>query len=174
MSCFGLIQRCSWPQHGREVSIRMFLFSRENCWKKRGLYIIPTKFGISFTLPFLNQVIALSNCVYLRWTGTPFPPCLQHCKGNFVVTGDRAYWRNSLLFKWKLNLHSPICPVGHGQWDSEIWDQPLVLTFPYYRTGESYSIFLVLFLHLQGEDRYLNKRNREKHMKTCCNYWCAI
>uniref|UniRef100_A0A2I3H9A7 Xanthine dehydrogenase n=1 Tax=Nomascus leucogenys TaxID=61853 RepID=A0A2I3H9A7_NOMLE len=34
-------------------------FSRENCWKKRGLCIIPTKFGISFTLPFLNQAGAL-------------------------------------------------------------------------------------------------------------------
>lgn len=34
-------------------------FNRENCWKKRGLCIIPTKFGISFTLPFLNQGGAL-------------------------------------------------------------------------------------------------------------------
>ncbi|EPY82416.1 xanthine dehydrogenase/oxidase [Camelus ferus] len=34
-------------------------FNRENCWKKRGLCIIPTKFGISFTVPFLNQGGAL-------------------------------------------------------------------------------------------------------------------
>ncbi|ERE67785.1 xanthine dehydrogenase/oxidase-like protein [Cricetulus griseus] len=34
-------------------------FNKENCWKKRGLCIIPTKFGISFTLPFLNQGGAL-------------------------------------------------------------------------------------------------------------------
>ncbi|XP_075392187.1 xanthine dehydrogenase/oxidase [Tenrec ecaudatus] len=34
-------------------------FNKENCWKKRGLCIIPTKFGISFTLPFLNQAGAL-------------------------------------------------------------------------------------------------------------------
>lgn len=34
-------------------------FNRENCWKKRGLCIIPTKFGISFTLAFLNQAGAL-------------------------------------------------------------------------------------------------------------------
>ncbi|XP_060042807.1 xanthine dehydrogenase/oxidase isoform X2 [Erinaceus europaeus] len=34
-------------------------FNRENCWKKRGLCIIPTKFGISFTLSFLNQAGAL-------------------------------------------------------------------------------------------------------------------
>ncbi|XP_021073324.1 xanthine dehydrogenase/oxidase [Mus pahari] len=34
-------------------------FNRENCWKKRGLSIIPTKFGISFTLSFLNQGGAL-------------------------------------------------------------------------------------------------------------------
>lgn len=29
---------------------------RQNRWKKRGMCIIPTKFGISFTVPFLNQV----------------------------------------------------------------------------------------------------------------------
>ncbi|KAB0396072.1 hypothetical protein E2I00_020115 [Balaenoptera physalus] len=34
-------------------------FNKENCWKKRGLCIIPTKFGISFTVPFLNQAGAL-------------------------------------------------------------------------------------------------------------------
>ncbi|XP_071457326.1 xanthine dehydrogenase/oxidase [Marmota flaviventris] len=34
-------------------------FNSENCWKKRGLCIIPTKFGISFTVPFLNQAGAL-------------------------------------------------------------------------------------------------------------------
>uniref|UniRef100_A0A2K5J9B5 Xanthine dehydrogenase/oxidase n=1 Tax=Colobus angolensis palliatus TaxID=336983 RepID=A0A2K5J9B5_COLAP len=34
-------------------------FNKENCWKKRGLCIIPTKFGISFTIPFLNQAGAL-------------------------------------------------------------------------------------------------------------------
>lgn len=34
-------------------------FNTENCWKKRGLCIIPTKFGISFTLAFLNQAGAL-------------------------------------------------------------------------------------------------------------------
>ncbi|KAM9177432.1 xanthine dehydrogenase/oxidase-like [Dugong dugon] len=34
-------------------------FNKENCWKKRGLCIIPTKYGISFTLPFLNQAGAL-------------------------------------------------------------------------------------------------------------------
>ncbi|XP_036190852.1 xanthine dehydrogenase/oxidase isoform X4 [Myotis myotis] len=34
-------------------------FNKENCWKKRGLCIIPTKFGISFLTPFLNQAGAL-------------------------------------------------------------------------------------------------------------------
>ncbi|XP_003473062.1 xanthine dehydrogenase/oxidase [Cavia porcellus] len=34
-------------------------FNKENCWKKRGLCIIPTKFGISFSVPFLNQAGAL-------------------------------------------------------------------------------------------------------------------
>ena len=34
-------------------------FNREHKWKKRGLAIIPTKFGISFTAIFLNQAGAL-------------------------------------------------------------------------------------------------------------------
>ncbi|XP_066474776.1 xanthine dehydrogenase/oxidase [Tiliqua scincoides] len=34
-------------------------FNQENRWKKRGISIIPTKFGISFTVPFLNQAGAL-------------------------------------------------------------------------------------------------------------------
>lgn len=34
-------------------------FNSENRWKKRGLAIIPTKFGISFTAKFLNQAGAL-------------------------------------------------------------------------------------------------------------------
>nr|XP_060610128.1 xanthine dehydrogenase/oxidase [Anolis sagrei ordinatus] len=34
-------------------------FNRQNRWKKRGMAIIPTKFGISFTIPFLNQAGAL-------------------------------------------------------------------------------------------------------------------
>ncbi|XP_028634835.1 xanthine dehydrogenase/oxidase [Grammomys surdaster] len=43
--------------HARKMEVEKF--NRENCWKKRGLCIIPTKFGISFTLPFLNQGGAL-------------------------------------------------------------------------------------------------------------------
>ena len=34
----------------------VFFVGRENRWKKRGIAIIPTKFGISFTALFLNQV----------------------------------------------------------------------------------------------------------------------
>lgn len=34
-------------------------FNSQHRWKKRGMAIIPTKFGISFTLPFLNQAGAL-------------------------------------------------------------------------------------------------------------------
>uniref|UniRef100_A0A5F8GMS9 Xanthine dehydrogenase/oxidase n=1 Tax=Monodelphis domestica TaxID=13616 RepID=A0A5F8GMS9_MONDO len=43
--------------HARRNEIETF--NKENCWKKRGLCIIPTKFGISFTVPFLNQAGAL-------------------------------------------------------------------------------------------------------------------
>lgn len=34
-------------------------FNSENRWKKRGISIIPTKFGISFTAKHLNQAGAL-------------------------------------------------------------------------------------------------------------------
>ncbi|KAM9069776.1 xanthine dehydrogenase/oxidase [Sarcophilus harrisii] len=43
--------------HARRKEVEKF--NKENCWKKRGLSIIPTKFGISFTLSFLNQAGAL-------------------------------------------------------------------------------------------------------------------
>lgn len=31
-------------------------FNSNNRWKKRGIALIPTKFGISFTAKFMNQV----------------------------------------------------------------------------------------------------------------------
>ncbi|XP_017768324.1 PREDICTED: xanthine dehydrogenase isoform X2 [Nicrophorus vespilloides] len=34
-------------------------YNKENRWKKRGISVVPTKFGIAFTLPFLNQGGAL-------------------------------------------------------------------------------------------------------------------
>ncbi|XP_012925612.1 xanthine dehydrogenase/oxidase isoform X4 [Heterocephalus glaber] len=43
--------------HARRAEVDKF--NKENCWKKRGLCIIPTKFGISFSVPFLNQAGAL-------------------------------------------------------------------------------------------------------------------
>ncbi|XP_074845961.1 xanthine dehydrogenase/oxidase isoform X2 [Carettochelys insculpta] len=57
------LKRC-WEQclensqyHSRRQIIDVF--NRQNRWKKRGIAIIPTKFGISFTLSFLNQGGAL-------------------------------------------------------------------------------------------------------------------
>ncbi|XP_070092658.1 xanthine dehydrogenase/oxidase isoform X10 [Equus caballus] len=43
--------------HARKSEIDKF--NKENCWKKRGLCIVPTKFGVSFTVHFLNQAGAL-------------------------------------------------------------------------------------------------------------------
>ena len=37
----------------------MAKFNKENRWKKRGISVIPTKFGISFGVAFLNQSGAL-------------------------------------------------------------------------------------------------------------------
>uniref|UniRef100_A0A8B9ZKZ1 Xanthine dehydrogenase n=1 Tax=Anas platyrhynchos TaxID=8839 RepID=A0A8B9ZKZ1_ANAPL len=57
------LQRC-WDEclssssfHARKKLIEEF--NKQNRWKKRGMCIIPTKFGISFTVPFLNQAGAL-------------------------------------------------------------------------------------------------------------------
>ncbi|XP_068009824.1 xanthine dehydrogenase/oxidase isoform X3 [Melanerpes formicivorus] len=43
--------------HARKKLIEEF--NKQNRWKKRGMCITPTKFGISFTVPFLNQAGAL-------------------------------------------------------------------------------------------------------------------
>ncbi|KAM4693535.1 xanthine dehydrogenase/oxidase isoform 2-T2 [Discoglossus pictus] len=43
--------------HERRIAIQDF--NRQHRWKKRGIAITPTKFGISFTLTFLNQAGAL-------------------------------------------------------------------------------------------------------------------
>uniref|UniRef100_A0A8C4LM03 FAD-binding PCMH-type domain-containing protein n=1 Tax=Equus asinus TaxID=9793 RepID=A0A8C4LM03_EQUAS len=43
--------------HARKSEIDKF--NKENCWKKRGLCIVPTKFGINFAISFLNQAGAL-------------------------------------------------------------------------------------------------------------------
>eukprot|EP00079_Xenopus_tropicalis_P035814 XP_017949585.1 PREDICTED: xanthine dehydrogenase/oxidase [Xenopus tropicalis] len=57
------VRRC-WEEclkqanyHERKRSIEEF--NRQHRWKKRGIAIIPTKFGISFTVAFLNQSGAL-------------------------------------------------------------------------------------------------------------------
>lgn len=41
-----------------------FLYFRQNRWKKRGISVVSTAFGIGFTLPFMNQAGALVH-VYL-------------------------------------------------------------------------------------------------------------
>lgn len=43
---------CNYVAARKEVE----KFNLQNRWKKRGIAIIPTKFGISFTTKFMNQV----------------------------------------------------------------------------------------------------------------------
>ncbi|XP_075719550.1 xanthine dehydrogenase/oxidase [Rhinoderma darwinii] len=50
---------CLKKSHYQERKIAIGKFNRQHRWKKRGIAIIPTKFGISFTLSFLNQAGAL-------------------------------------------------------------------------------------------------------------------
>ncbi|KAF9596053.1 hypothetical protein IFM89_006980 [Coptis chinensis] len=46
-------------------------FNSQNCWKKRGVAMVPTKFGISFTLKFMNQVCC-GCCVEGEWLRNAF------------------------------------------------------------------------------------------------------
>ena len=39
-------------------------FNRANKWKKRGICMIPTKFGIAFTGPHMNQAGALVHVIF--------------------------------------------------------------------------------------------------------------
>ncbi|KAI7489247.1 hypothetical protein KC351_g1471 [Hortaea werneckii] len=50
-----VLQESEYDKRRKEVEE----FNKKNKWKKRGLSIIPTKFGISFTALFLNQAGAL-------------------------------------------------------------------------------------------------------------------
>ncbi|XP_028998370.1 xanthine dehydrogenase/oxidase [Betta splendens] len=49
------LSRSGYQQRRAAIS----LYNRQNRWTKRGLAIVPTKFGISFTSTFLNQAGAL-------------------------------------------------------------------------------------------------------------------
>ncbi|XP_069810295.1 xanthine dehydrogenase/oxidase isoform X2 [Dendropsophus ebraccatus] len=50
---------CLKNSHYHERKIAIAKFNKRHRWKKRGIAIIPTKFGISYTLSFLNQAGAL-------------------------------------------------------------------------------------------------------------------
>lgn len=62
------LQRCNLPQLWSELKSscgftvarsKVDQFNKQNRWKKRGVAMIPTKFGIAFTLKFMNQAGAL-------------------------------------------------------------------------------------------------------------------
>lgn len=51
------------------------LIIRDNRWKKRGISVVPTKFGIAFTVPHLNQtgafiIVYTDGSVLLTHGGT--------------------------------------------------------------------------------------------------------
>jgi xanthine dehydrogenase molybdopterin-binding subunit B len=70
--------------------------NRKNRWKKRGLSVVPTKFGISYTLLFLNQSGALvliydDGSVLVSHGGTEMGQGL-HTKMIQVSTGSRILY----------------------------------------------------------------------------------
>jgi xanthine dehydrogenase/oxidase len=61
------LQHCTLGQLWNELKLSSDLlraredvkqFNLQNRWKKRGVAMVPTKFGISFTTKFMNQVLA--------------------------------------------------------------------------------------------------------------------
>lgn len=54
-----LKQSCNFSNAREEVDH----YNLQNRWKKRGIAMVPTKFGISFTTKHMNQVSASTNNV---------------------------------------------------------------------------------------------------------------
>ncbi|XP_063775025.1 xanthine dehydrogenase/oxidase isoform X2 [Pseudophryne corroboree] len=52
-------EECLQNSHYQDRKVAIDKFNRQHRWKKRGIAITPTKFGIGFTLSFLNQAGAL-------------------------------------------------------------------------------------------------------------------
>eukprot|EP01111_Echinosteliopsis_oligospora_P015503 TRINITY_DN6157_c0_g1_i1.p1 TRINITY_DN6157_c0_g1~~TRINITY_DN6157_c0_g1_i1.p1 ORF type:complete len:771 (+),score=277.00 TRINITY_DN6157_c0_g1_i1:923-3235(+) len=50
-----IIQTSEYIKRQEEIKV----FNQNNRWKKRGISLIPTKFGMSFTVKFMNQAAAL-------------------------------------------------------------------------------------------------------------------
>lgn len=61
-------------------------FNIQNRWKKRGISMIPTKFGISFTAKFMNQVWIKFHYHYKVHFRTIFHCCLNLVAENEVYT----------------------------------------------------------------------------------------
>jgi|EP00505_MAST-04D_sp_SCG-Rhode-Island_P001000 xanthine dehydrogenase/oxidase len=56
-----LMQECSVKANFEERQRQIASFNAQHRWKKRGISMIPTKFGIAFTATFMNQAGALVN-----------------------------------------------------------------------------------------------------------------
>lgn len=62
-------------QHSKcflHFTLIIFILFRQNRWTKRGLAIIPTKFGISFTALFLNQVGCTKTYILFKKISSTF------------------------------------------------------------------------------------------------------
>lgn len=59
---YQAMESCNFHQLRKDVDD----FNAQNRWKKRGLAVVPTKFGISYAETFLNQVyhIDLYTCIH--------------------------------------------------------------------------------------------------------------
>lgn len=80
-------------------------FNMANRWRKRGLAVIPTKFGISFTTKFLNQAGALVHI---------------YTDGTVLVTHGGV--------EMGQGLHTKVAQVGHNASLSSCPSLPLLLS----------------------------------------------
>ncbi|XP_054797182.1 xanthine dehydrogenase 1-like isoform X2 [Prosopis cineraria] len=85
-----LLQHCTLVQLWNELKLscnfaklreEVDLFNGHNRWKKRGIAMVPTKFGISFTTKFMNQPSAFSTSTNISITSSP---CFELKAGALV------------------------------------------------------------------------------------------
>ena len=80
-------------------------FNARSRWRKKGLAMIPTKFGISFTTKFLNQVLP---CL-LRQESC----CRIICKATIFMELNQFLWDNdNIRFTKEWSESSPLCSTA--------------------------------------------------------------
>jgi xanthine dehydrogenase/oxidase len=81
-------------------------FNAQHRWKKRGVAMVPTKFGISFTTKFLNQVLRLRKKAFIYLSA--------FCSLCFLCPYSSSCWFNFSIWKLKLYVSFSLTLVQAG------------------------------------------------------------